>query len=114
MEAGFVEQMPIKVKVRVANVLIVGFLLEGETPSLILGDCSGHLAGFSVVIINITISNNISIIMTIIKIIPLSFSAQEKQPMMPSLIRRTRRRAGPKSQSPDCQVLVARKGHQPG
>ena len=88
--------MPIKVKVRVANVLIVGFLLEEETPSLILGDCSGHLAGFSVVIINITISNNISIIMTIIKIIPLSFSAQEQQ-TMPSLIRRTRRRAAPKS-----------------
>ena len=105
--------MPIKVKVRVANVLIVGFLLEEETPSLILGDCSGHLAGFSVIIINITISNNISIIMTIIKIIPLSFSAQEQQ-TMPSLIRRTRRRAGPKSQSPDCQVLVARKGHRPG
>ena len=81
--------MPLKVKVRVANVLIVGFLLEEETPSLILGDCSGHLAGFSVVIINITISNNISIIMTIIKIIPLSFSAQEQQ-TMPSLIRRTR------------------------
>ena len=69
--------MPLKVKVRVANVLIVGFLLEEETPSLILGDCSGHLAGFSVVIINITISNNTSIIMTIIKIIPYSFSAQE-------------------------------------
>ena len=108
--------MPIKVKVRVTNVLIVGFLLEGETPSLILGDCSGHLAGFSVVISNITISNNISIIMTIItliKIIPLSFSAQEQQTMS-SLIWRTRRRAGPKSQSPDCQVVVARKGHRPG
>ena len=50
-EAGFVEQMPIKVKVQVTNVLIVGFLLEEETPSLILVDCSGHLA----VIINITI-----------------------------------------------------------
>ena len=103
--------MPIKVKVRVANVLIVGFLLEEETPSLILGDCSGHLASLSVVIID-----NISIIMTIItliKIIPLSFSAQEQQ-TMPSLIRRTRRKAGPKSQSPDCQVLVARKGHRPG
>ena len=49
--------MPIKVKVQVTNVLIVGFLLEGETPSLILGDCSGHLAGFSVIIINITIPN---------------------------------------------------------
>ena len=49
--------MPIKVKVRVTNVLIVGFLLEEETPSLILGDCSGHLAGFSVIIINITIPN---------------------------------------------------------
>ena len=56
-EVGFVQQMPIKVKVRVANVLIVGFLLEEETPSLILGDCSGHLAGFSVIIINITIPN---------------------------------------------------------
>ena len=49
--------MPIKVKVRVTNVLIVGFLLEEETPSLILDDCSGHLAGFSVVIFNITIPN---------------------------------------------------------
>ena len=47
--------MPIKVKVQVTNVLIVGFLLEEETPSLILGDCSGQLAGFSVVIINIAI-----------------------------------------------------------
>ena len=56
-DAGFVEQMPIKVKVWVTNVLIVGFLLEEETPSLILGDCSGHLAGSSVVIINITIPN---------------------------------------------------------
>ena len=59
-EAGFVEQMPIKVKVQVTNVLIVGFLLEEETPSLILDDCSGHLAGFSVVIFNITIPNWLS------------------------------------------------------